>query len=46
MDRWKDIKFLEEGVIAEPEEVCVEELFQQTLVGKLWMGSSFNVRAF
>lgn len=49
MDKWKDISFSkegEEGVIVEEEEICEEESFQRTLDEKLWIESSFNVRAF
>ncbi|XP_058741861.1 uncharacterized protein LOC131614267 [Vicia villosa] len=49
MDKWREIplsKEEEEGVIAEEEEVCGEEIFQRTLAGKLWTDNSFNSRAF
>ncbi|XP_058746072.1 uncharacterized protein LOC131618942 [Vicia villosa] len=49
MDKWRDIslsKEEEEGVTAEVEEVCEEEIFQRTLAGKLWTDNHFNTRAF
>ncbi|XP_058755793.1 uncharacterized protein LOC131629007 [Vicia villosa] len=49
MDKWKNIplsKEEEEGVVAEGDEVCGEEIFQRTLAGKLWTEGGFNARAF
>ncbi|XP_058746499.1 uncharacterized protein LOC131619419 [Vicia villosa] len=49
MDQWKNIAFSkeeEEGVVVAEEEVCEEETFQTTMEGRLWMDSSYNVRAF
>jgi hypothetical protein len=49
MDRWKDFnlsKDEEEGITAEEDVVCADEIFRRTLVGKLWTESSYNVRAF
>lgn len=49
MDRWKNIplsKEEEEGVTTVEDEICKEESFQRTLVGKLWTKNSFNARAF
>lgn len=48
MERWKDIllsKEEEEGVTVDVDEIGGEELFQRTLVGKLWSDNSFNFRA-
>lgn len=33
-------------VIVESDEILREEVFQRILAGKLWIGNSFNVRAF
>ncbi|XP_058749387.1 uncharacterized protein LOC131622377 [Vicia villosa] len=49
MEQWKNVAFSkeeEEGVVVAEEEVCEEESFQTTLAGRLWMDSSYNVRAF
>ncbi|XP_058726490.1 uncharacterized protein LOC131597843 [Vicia villosa] len=36
----------EEGITAEADEICEEEVFHRTLVGRLWTNNSFNARAF
>ncbi|XP_058749873.1 uncharacterized protein LOC131622870 [Vicia villosa] len=49
MDKWRNLplsKEEEEGVTAEGDEVEEVEVFQRTLVGKLWTENNFNVRAF
>lgn len=49
MDRWKDIplsKEEEEGVIAAEAEEAYVDVFNRSLVGKLWSDIQFNVRAF
>ncbi|XP_058782243.1 uncharacterized protein LOC131656565 [Vicia villosa] len=49
MEKWRNIplsKEEEEGVTAAVDEVCDEEVFQRTLVGKLWTERNFNTRAF
>ncbi|CAL5199238.1 unnamed protein product [Lathyrus oleraceus] len=49
MEKWKYIplsKEEEEIVVAVDEEMCEEESFQRTLVGNIWMESSFNAKTF
>lgn len=47
MDKWKNAplsKEEEESVTIAVDEVCGEEIFQHTLVGKLWTDNNFNSR--
>ncbi|XP_058764208.1 uncharacterized protein LOC131637617 [Vicia villosa] len=49
MEKWKQLAFSkeeEEGITAEADEICEEEVFHRTLVGRLWTDNSFNARAF
>jgi hypothetical protein len=50
MDSWKKVDLTKEeeaeGVEAEEEEICGEEIFAKSLVGKLWTDNPFNARIF
>lgn len=50
MEKWKEIalsKEEEEDCVTVPdEEISEDESFGRTLVGKLWVESSYNIRAF
>lgn len=49
MDKSRNIplsKEGEEGITADDDEVTGVEVFQKTLVSKLWTENSFNSRAF
>ncbi|XP_058755655.1 uncharacterized protein LOC131628867 [Vicia villosa] len=49
MERWKDFELSkeeEEGITAEVDEACEDEVFQRTLAARLWTDSPFNTRAF
>jgi hypothetical protein len=46
---WRNLKLSkeeEEGIEAVEAEECSEELFNRSLVGKLWSVDLFNVRIF
>lgn len=49
MEGWRNVdltKDEEEGFKLEETEVSAEEVFKNSLVGKLWTTNSFNVRVF
>ncbi|XP_058733417.1 uncharacterized protein LOC131605033 [Vicia villosa] len=49
MEKWKEFplsKEEEEGVTAEIEEACEDEVFQRTLAARLWTNNPFNSGAF
>ncbi|CAK8564243.1 unnamed protein product [Lathyrus sativus] len=49
MDKWKSFQLSkeeEEDITIEAEEICEGDIFQRTLVGKLWTDNNFNSRAF
>lgn len=50
MEKWKEFELskeeVEEGCVADEVEVCAEEFFTRSLVGKLWTQDHFNARIF
>ncbi|XP_058727051.1 uncharacterized protein LOC131598472 [Vicia villosa] len=49
MEKWKEFELSkeeEEGITAEVEEACEDEVFHRTLAARLWTDSPFNSRAF